>query len=106
MKKKYFYLMSDVDSAIGNFSEIIFYTLLKAKRKHCDFILVRKYVFLRSILSKKLGFRQPSALYKIKTEYSRRNSIFAHIIALYGGTYVFLSYLYESIQYKLSKLIN
>ncbi|WP_310438756.1 TIGR04372 family glycosyltransferase [Sulfuricurvum sp.] len=106
MKKKHFYLMSDVDSAIGNFSEIIFYALLKAKRTKSDFVLVRKYIFFRSILSKKLGFRQPRALYGIQTEYSRNNSFIGNILALYGGTYVFLSYLYESIKYKSIKLLN
>lgn len=98
--------MSDVDSAIGNFSEIIFYALLKAKRTKSDFVLVRKYIFFRSILSKKLGFRQPRALYGIKTEYSRSNSIVGKLLALYGGAYVFLSYLYESIKYKSIKLLN
>lgn len=98
--------MSDVDSAIGNFSEIIFYSLLKAKRTKSDFVLVRKYIFFRSILSKKLGFRQPRALYGIQTEYSRNNSFIGNILALYGGTYVFLSYLYESIKYKSIKLLN
>lgn len=106
MKKNVFYLMSDVDSAIGNFSEIIFYAILKAKRVDRNFILIRKLVFLRSIISKKLGFRQPRALYKIKTEYNKRASLIGFLIAIYGGTYVFLSYLYESINYKFSKLFN
>lgn len=107
MSRKKFYLMSDVDSAIGNFSEILLYTLIKAKRMDCNFELVKKNVPFKSVLVKKLGFRQPKALYGIRTDYSAvSNSTGGILLSFYGGIRVFLTYLKASMGYKLAKMIN
>lgn len=104
MNKKYFNVMFGKDYNIGNLSEEIFYVLLKAKRQNTKLILIQKYIFFYSIMQRAFKIKQPKAIYNIKSQYIKSNQFLqAKFFAVYGGVYVFVSYLYEAIRYKLTK---
>lgn len=104
MNKKYFNVMFGKDYNIGNLSEEIFYALLKAKRKNTKFVLIQKKIFFYSIMQRAFKIKQPKAIYNIMSKYIKSNkSLQAKFLAVYGGIYVLISYLHESIRYKLTK---
>lgn len=92
------------DYHIGNLSEDFFYTLLKAQRENKRVVFVRKYILFRSFMLKALRLRQPNAIYNIRSNFIKNNNtILANLIAFYGGLYIFVSYLYETVRYKSEK---
>jgi hypothetical protein len=107
MNKQYFYAMFGRDYHIGNLSEDFFYTLLKAQRENKRVVFVRKYMLFRSFMLKALRLRQPNAIYNIRSNFILSNdTVLTKLIAFYGGLYIFISYLYETMRYKSEKKIK
>jgi putative glycosyltransferase (TIGR04372 family) len=108
MKKKHFHVMFSKDYNIGNLSEEILYALFKAKRENSKVVFVRKYILFRSFMFNVLRLKQPKAIYDIHSEFiqHKNNTLFANLLALYGGLYIFVSYVYEALRYKSEKKLK
>jgi len=107
MSKNYFYAMFGKDYNIGNLSEEIFYVLLKAKRQNKKLILIRKSLIFKDIMLSALKLKQPKSIYGIKSNYMQNNdTTLSKLVALYGGSYVFIAYLFESVRYKFAVILK
>src|SRR3989338_562782 len=107
MSKKSFILVLYDDLNIGNFSENLFYALLKGERLNKKVKLVRKWIFCDRFLGRIFTRRQLRGVYRLRSPFLiTKDCCIIKIVGLYYGFLFWINFISQSILWKLRLIEN